>query len=269
MNTVPPNYPQHFTHYAPDHSPLDRGDGEINVLAAVNYGFARWASRSNWLTWGLLLVAPAVLIFVLTFVLIFFGEVVPVRSDAADNLSFALMAVLIVASVVLTTLVNLWIYRGGVVQAAEPSIRFRDFYTNARVGHQLLLIVGVVTVALALIFPIGLLFELAKDSPKADVLLLLGLIVLPIVLAPFFFLVPYFIADGSGVFEAIGDNIQAGRQHWLALLVYCIVEIVLSQLIIGVTFGFGILAVVPLSAIIRGHLVRQFNCGYIPVGTNG
>ncbi|MGP6172998.1 hypothetical protein [Corynebacterium sp. A21] len=239
---------------------LVRGDGRVDIMMAVRFGFK--SVFSNALIW----ILGTVIFF---FLLVAISSVISLATVDPNNISgatvtgdianFLVSAVSIVFSVLL--------YTGALKQVDKPKIKLRDFWEelNFWPTFGVLVIIGVVA---GLVGGILVALTIAPTLMSGEVPggaevigMILGMLVLFLVIllvTPLYSYMAWYAADRrEGFLGSIKHGFRDGARNYLKLLAYNVIAGLLMFVGAIVTLGLAIIILAPASLLISAHIYRQ------------
>ncbi|QGU07599.1 hypothetical protein COCCU_08375 [Corynebacterium occultum] len=251
-------YPQYGQPGDPE---LVRGDGRVDIMMAVRFGFK--ATFSNALIWllGTLIFFIAIIALSIVSSLIAIDPSSPtgINPTMMDISSFLISAVALVISV--------FIYTGALRQVDKPKIRISDFWENLHfwptlgVAVLVALIGGLIGGGIsALIMGPGMM-DPTTVGPEEIAGMFGGLalmLLVMILISPLTSFMVWYAADGrEGVFGAIKCGFRDAARNYLLLLAFMVVTGILIIVAAVITFGLVLLILMPVYMLALAHIYRQ------------
>lgn len=239
---------------------LVRGDGRVDIMMAVRFGFK--SVFSNALLW---ILGTVIFFFAVLALSIIIGLVttdpqnVSEVTVAADIANFLVSLVSLAFSVVL--------YTGALKQVDKPKIGLRDFREglNFWPTFGVLAVIGVVAAVISGILAAVMVgpILLTGDAPTETAimgmlggLLLMFLVVL--LVTPLYTYMPWYAADRrEGFLGSIKHGFRDGARNYLKLLAYHVVAGLLMMIAVVITLGLAFIILAPAGLIISAHIYRQ------------
>ncbi|WPF66844.1 MULTISPECIES: hypothetical protein [unclassified Corynebacterium] len=249
-------------------------NGNLNVLEAVNWGFATaWRNPRVWLL-GTILMFLAVFATLLLAGAAIWG----IESLLGRELTFEWPREMELPDgfgpgiSLLPLLITPFLYAGALAQVSRAKIGYRDFFHRTHYWKVILVsVVGSVFWA-----AVEYLFSAALPADQGTVgdtslwynlgVIFGGLIqVVLVILTQLLTLAwTWYVADGYGIGEAVQQGSAAVWRNFFRLTVLFFVGTLVMILGIVFTFGLGALLLIPASLLMTAHLCRQANGGALP-----
>lgn len=239
-----------------------KGTGKVNLGEAIGWGFK--AVFSSWYVWiigTLLLGLVASALYVVVMPSPGTGDIDAVTA-AANSGSEQFIPYL------LQLLIMPFILTGMLAQIKKKRVNLGDFFHGVRyfqvvtlsIVQFLLGIVGLFLLVLPLVFAV-----IATMSSGVVIALLVGgVLLLSVLIGPFFALWNWYAADGYGIKESIVLGFKAGKRNYGMLLLFSVVGSLALMIGTILTLGLGALVLFPAYYLMYAHIFRQASQGELP-----
>ncbi|MBC3185402.1 hypothetical protein H7347_02215 [Corynebacterium sp. zg-331] len=253
-----PQYPQEISEWAQERPA--RGTGKIDVMAAVPWGF-----KSVFRSWYIWILGSLVLLLVGA------GASVAMSLAGMDDTSVTWNAGWSEAGLSMVQFFIMpFLLTGLLAQVNKKRIGLGDFFRDVHylrvlvvsLVQTLLCVLGIV----AVVVPVVVATMSANAESNVGVILgVMGvLVLLSILISPFFVFWNWYAADGHGVKESIVLGLKAGKRNYLALLVFSFVGGLAIVVGMIATLTLGVVILLPAYYLVYAHMFRQASQGALP-----